>query len=776
MPASTTASILEGVYKRRQPGYSPHPALLRAKQGPLLSGIGDGGSPISRKINGSVSQFESVNAGKPNLAWATLDLKREDIAAGVKGLPKWARPAFLQEVPPRLEDCRQRLVAAERELRQLEVAAAAEESRQWEVPMHDSIHLPPLVGKKAAAYVHLSPGAQSMLYPRTQNSSVEPAPEPPMQEPQESGHFPHGFGVNGDEEELTLHLDALEEQMEKLDAKWSHVDDSRRRNVRAKSRLQASLEESEAVGRSLKSDLSRTTAVLHETKKLAEDLRDHLGVFEAENAELRTYLQASQAQEVKLAGEAAVLAAQVAATKSDLEVLSEQFHLLQEIKEVLERELLEAQTAREEQKSSFEKELQALLAEQAEKDEQAARELEEQKQLLEKQITELEDSQVAQEQESANALKEQRELYERLQESKEKAVTDQHQDYRRQMEKTVHDLKALQEAKHAASAKLIEEQRWKHQKELKILEDAQKAKHEEDRHAHDKLIKQLHDSEAFKEAESTKRMEALQADLDKHKLLLTEASHKLAASPADMEAAAAEAQKKVEATAAEAKQRIEAERKEHEERHLQIQAAQAARYENQLRELEAAQASREQALMQQLEQAKAAAPLVEAVSAAVPQVSPEAIAAVALEGLEELITANGSLQLVFMTEGPLQGTPRGLLKSLRPAACRVDQGTFELRLQRLRADGRPSLVPLKNVMSFNVCDTREDGWFGDLAGELALDIEVERETCDGRRTPSRIRILAPGEGAAALLAKICAEDRIGPGSLLDEEGSSQMGR
>ena len=89
------------------------------------------------------------------MSWGTMDMMSDGPAAAmVKGWPRWAIPGFLDEVPPRLEGCRQRLLAAEIELRRaekaggLDIGSSAPQTESDAAVLQD---LPPLSGPDEAA-------------------------------------------------------------------------------------------------------------------------------------------------------------------------------------------------------------------------------------------------------------------------------------------------------------------------------------------------------------------------------------------------------------------------------------------------------------------------------------------------------------------------------------------------------------------------------------------------------------------------------------------------
>lgn len=819
MPVSTTTSALEGVYGRRQPGYAPHPAL-RAKLGCAQPG-NRGGIGLFSDFNGNVDA--------PRPAWGTLELplKQSEGADGIKGLPKWAHPAFLQEVPPRLEDCRQRLVAAERELKQLEVVAAVEAARQrWEVPgqnFNDGLHLPPLVSKKAVSMSPVGKYANQDL-----RSAGEPAPEPPMLEAP-SEFFAHRRGdssVSGTvgDEELSSQLEALEMQLVKLDAKWTSVDEQRLRSSRTTIKLQAE-------GLATKQELSEATSCLIDQKRLAEDLQRSFEVSESQATMLQTELQISKRLGDGLEKQAASLNVEIAAARGQIEDLSGQLRRLEVIKDQLNEQLVEAERTREDQRLVHEQQIRELHEVQAATNDEAARHLQEQRHLLEQHISESKEVQAAHADAAAQTLKEQRDVLEhRIAELRSvqalgafeseqlmqrqllelaelqaqlaardrsaaqadeasQALKEQHHvleqrieelrsvealgasESEQLMQRKLHELEELQDQQRIrdkAAATAVEDLQRRHTEQLRELEQVHQAKQEEVHQQHMQHIVKLEAAQAAREHEAGRSMQALMDELDEHKKLMDKVSQK--ASPEHDEVSQVVAAPAVPAVQAELRV-VELEAR-YEEQQLY--------HERQLRELEVAQAAKYEALLKQLEEQRqlqaaqtAVAPVYDTKASLMSLAS---VASVAYTDVEDMLKTNGSLQLVFMTDLSAEASSysSSVLKGLHPACCCVDPGNYELRLQRLRPEGVPEMVPLKNVVSFNLMspgpDAPSDNWFGDLGGEMALDIEFHKQEQGSHMAApsSRIRLLAPGHGAGALLAKLCAEDRIGPGALLGD--------
>jgi len=93
-------------------------ALPGAKKSGMRRGVGD-----ALHKSGSWVVSPGLSALSTRSTWrAPLSPADAPTEAMVKAWPRWAAPGFLEQMPPRLEGCRQRLLAAEIELRRAEKA------------------------------------------------------------------------------------------------------------------------------------------------------------------------------------------------------------------------------------------------------------------------------------------------------------------------------------------------------------------------------------------------------------------------------------------------------------------------------------------------------------------------------------------------------------------------------------------------------------------------------------------------------------------------------
>lgn len=93
------------------------PRIPQSRSAGALPGVGKANVSHLQQSGGLVV------ADSNRMTWGTIDMTSDGpTAAMVKGWPRWAIPGFLDEVPPRLDLCRQRLLAAEIELGRAEKA------------------------------------------------------------------------------------------------------------------------------------------------------------------------------------------------------------------------------------------------------------------------------------------------------------------------------------------------------------------------------------------------------------------------------------------------------------------------------------------------------------------------------------------------------------------------------------------------------------------------------------------------------------------------------
>mmetsp|Transcript_52544 Transcript_52544/g.94285 ORF Transcript_52544/g.94285 Transcript_52544/m.94285 type:complete len:697 (-) Transcript_52544:62-2152(-) len=251
---SASAGALGGpaVYKSKQPGFAIHPVLrqkgLERSSNELQRSAGWVlGNQGAVDIDGQnfSSDLEKPGGNAPNIAWGTIEFQASNngpTAQMVKGWPKWAKPGFLDELQPRLEGCRQRLLQAEYELRRAEKAGGLDigESHPNEDPgdQAEALALDLQLGDGSAPAIDLGPDE---------------------------------FAAAGREDEMLLQqLASLEEQMDGVESKWQSVDTGHRKK---KKRLEEGLQEAE----------ERHLTVSTQHRKSVEDLealRGQLGVSE----------------------------------------------------------------------------------------------------------------------------------------------------------------------------------------------------------------------------------------------------------------------------------------------------------------------------------------------------------------------------------------------------------------------------------------------------------------------------------------------------------------
>eukprot|EP00931_Biecheleriopsis_adriatica_P040014 TRINITY_DN2288_c0_g1_i1.p1 TRINITY_DN2288_c0_g1~~TRINITY_DN2288_c0_g1_i1.p1 ORF type:complete len:764 (-),score=277.72 TRINITY_DN2288_c0_g1_i1:30-2297(-) len=299
--SSLSAGALEGdastrFYKAKQPGFGPHPALRKALHKQELQRSGGW-------VVGSEQGADGQELGPPMPAWGTVQLKTHGPAAAmVKGWPKWAIPGFLEEVAPRLEGCRQRLLAAEYELQR------AESGGLIEMP---KVQLPEL------------------------------SRESPMH-----GMENDEFAILAQEdEELMAQCTFLEGELGSLGNKLQHLDSGHVVVRQKRNDFSKRLKESQAREVALHTQASKLNRGLKASKGEAQDVRGKLGVSEAMAKDLKVQLSASQGKEKNLAAEVADLQQQLSSARSEAEDLGEKLKAAEAEKERLNELLRESEAS-----------------------------------------------------------------------------------------------------------------------------------------------------------------------------------------------------------------------------------------------------------------------------------------------------------------------------------------------------------------------------------------------------------------------------------------------
>lgn len=270
---------LEGIYSQRQPGFSPHPVLkhrlqqhsdLKRSAGLLLS-------PTLPAV--SFEQKGSRVAG----AEAAAD------EGALRG--NWLRPApaYLDDLPPRLEDCRRRLVAADQELERCERATAG--------------------GPKVLGAVN--------------------------------------YEADDGEDDLSGPLRVVEGQLQELTRKWQKD----REAMQAKqAELEAQLREAEGAKKVLTAqvaelgaavaraheDVDQARGALQTVQGQADDLRASLGVSEAQASKLREEATEWSRKEAVLHAQATSLYSRLYQAQADVEHLRTNLEEVQRHRDVLQ--------------------------------------------------------------------------------------------------------------------------------------------------------------------------------------------------------------------------------------------------------------------------------------------------------------------------------------------------------------------------------------------------------------------------------------------------------
>lgn len=255
-PHSKSAGALDGPapFRLRQPGYAAHPALAK-KLDRLSDDLQQTGGWV---LGGSEQDMQPL---EPATAWGTIKVPQSPSGAVRKSWPNWAKPGFLDEVPPRLEGCRQRLLAAERELRRAEAGGALS------------------AVQPTVAVQGVSRAVQEVQLPP--QIAVD-APELPVDTDFEALADPAQ-----EEKELLAQLSSLESQMNELDNNWEAVAGNHTVTRSKRNDFSDRLKASQARETDLKWRLSTATSQIEASREEIQSLRGQLGVSEGSFGDLR---------------------------------------------------------------------------------------------------------------------------------------------------------------------------------------------------------------------------------------------------------------------------------------------------------------------------------------------------------------------------------------------------------------------------------------------------------------------------------------------------------
>lgn len=425
MPQTMSDSTLDGVYGKRQPGAfssgldrrSQRESKSLRRSASLVLGQGSGCLKLSSEPSAHEVYDCKCSACRKQQRTGTVEgsghrvvgfsgheseslpplqgaLEPQDGQSGSEngGMPsfhdsrrrKWIEQStLLEDVPARLEGCRQRLAAAEREL----THCSPNSLKRWKAtPEVDYAgenymlqrHLDDVTSSKDVpawrydedSYLKDRPRSRGVTYsdslrskpqspllpPSSATASFalgEPAPEPPLPTSAPGGWEAAAISSDlasrdealeraADEhvEDLRTHLSSIEEQLIGLDKKWRHAERQTEEMNKDRTDLASKLKASEEREKIYQRKLDTFKAE-------AKSLRTSLGVSEGEAQDMRIQLSTLERKEAILHNQVNALHARIYAAEGDNDVLREQLHTSQQDQEALLERLRHAEEAHE---------------------------------------------------------------------------------------------------------------------------------------------------------------------------------------------------------------------------------------------------------------------------------------------------------------------------------------------------------------------------------------------------------------------------------------------
>mmetsp|Transcript_90421 Transcript_90421/g.165907 ORF Transcript_90421/g.165907 Transcript_90421/m.165907 type:complete len:621 (-) Transcript_90421:82-1944(-) len=369
VPQTTSHGSLEGVYKQRQPGCSPWaPGTERRPRQQQRTSLRRSASLVLGQAHGDISV--SDNAGyRSGASYPSEPLSQADRMPTVehpsehdehgypvgRGWPKWSdQPSLLREMPARLEGCRQRLAAADWELRNCNVVTGQASKTSPEADYSGEIgllqrHLDEACKDVPPWHSDEETKPQSPWEPPSSSATAsfalgEPAPEPPLP-PSSAGweaapnaadlaFADEALATAAEEhsQDLRLQLSTIEERLFELDKKWQAAERERIEASRANRELQSRLLAVEDRERKLQVRLDNEKA---ESKAL----RKTIGVSEGEAQATRAQLDVITGKEAILHNQVNYLQARIYASEGDNQVLQQRLDESDQDKEALTERL-----------------------------------------------------------------------------------------------------------------------------------------------------------------------------------------------------------------------------------------------------------------------------------------------------------------------------------------------------------------------------------------------------------------------------------------------------
>lgn len=272
------------------------------------------GSSLGR--GGSGSGLPAVRSPAPVSSAPALGLPRKSRGMlqvpGSRGWPKGLQPLFFDEIQPRLEECREKISAVDRDLgglMGLEVSSTGSS-----LPAH---------GSSAEPESEVSPAA------RLRSASAE-----------------HGGDLD---EEVADTLAKLETELLALHGKWRAVDEDRYQAEKKSSDLARRLSSSEARAEALAAKVAALGGRMAEADREQQALRTKLGVSEAEVQALRSRVETGRCREQVLGVQNDTLHARLYVSQSEQESLRQDLDQQEWSSALLEERLCETEAERERQ-------------------------------------------------------------------------------------------------------------------------------------------------------------------------------------------------------------------------------------------------------------------------------------------------------------------------------------------------------------------------------------------------------------------------------------------
>ncbi|CAK9017740.1 unnamed protein product [Durusdinium trenchii] len=280
------------------------PRIPQSRSAGALPGVGKANVSHLQQSGGLVV------ADSNRMTWGTIDMTSDGpTAAMVKGWPRWAIPGFLDEVPPRLDLCRQRLLAAEIELGRAEKAggldigdSAPEKAESVPAVLQD---LPPLAGPDDGPdeFAHL-PHEGEMLLEQVSELEAQLSSTEVKFKDLETSHAAARQQRNAYSSQLDSSTEQISALAARIAALAGELDTSQQHNQELKGKIVASRANTQKLQQQLlKSDREVAHAryenckleeFLQSTRGVAEDFRDRLEVSEAEQDKLRARIRELQ--------------------------------------------------------------------------------------------------------------------------------------------------------------------------------------------------------------------------------------------------------------------------------------------------------------------------------------------------------------------------------------------------------------------------------------------------------------------------------------------------